>query len=81
MTQFNWFPGSTWKLISRNSASLGKLENLKIFTNKLSRQVADNFKNTMKIVFDEYLPKWNYRVVPLSIKGSTGFNYWFVVEL
>ncbi|MEG5036671.1 ISAzo13-like element transposase-related protein, partial [Microcoleus sp. AT3-D2] len=28
------------------------------------RKVADNFKNTMQIVFDEYLPKWNYRAVP-----------------
>ena len=31
---------------------------------KTDRKVADNFKNTMKIVFDEYLPKWNYRAVP-----------------
>ena len=31
---------------------------------KIGRKVADNFKNTMKIVFDEYLPKWNYRAVP-----------------
>lgn len=31
---------------------------------KTGRKVADNFKNTMKIVFDEYLPKWNYRAVP-----------------
>ena len=28
------------------------------------RKVADGFKNTMKIIFDEYLPKWNYRAVP-----------------
>ena len=28
------------------------------------RKVANNFKNTMQIVFDEYLPKWNYRAVP-----------------
>ncbi len=31
---------------------------------KTGRKVADNFKNTMQIVFDEYLPKWNYRAVP-----------------
>jgi len=31
---------------------------------KLGRKVSDNFKNTMQIVFDEYLPKWNYRAVP-----------------
>jgi hypothetical protein len=31
---------------------------------KTGRKVADNFKNTMQIVFEEYLPKWNYRAVP-----------------
>jgi hypothetical protein len=28
------------------------------------RKYAANFKETMKIVFDEVLPKWNYRAVP-----------------
>ena len=28
------------------------------------RQYATGFKETMKIVFDEHLPKWNYRAVP-----------------
>ncbi|MEG4630531.1 hypothetical protein QUB56_13080 [Microcoleus sp. AR_TQ3_B6] len=28
------------------------------------RKVANNFTNTMEIVFDEYLPQWNYRAVP-----------------
>jgi len=28
------------------------------------RKVAKGFKETMKIIFDEYLPKWNYRAVP-----------------
>ena len=31
---------------------------------KTGRKVADKFENTMQIVFDEYLPKWNYRAVP-----------------
>ena len=31
---------------------------------KIGRKVADNFKQTMQITFDEYLPKWNYRAVP-----------------
>jgi hypothetical protein len=31
---------------------------------KLGGKVADNFKNTMQIVCDEYLVKWNYRAVP-----------------
>ncbi|MEP6518064.1 hypothetical protein NDI35_18265 [Microcoleus vaginatus FACHB-2002] len=28
------------------------------------RKVANNFKDAVQIVFDEYLPKWNYRAVP-----------------
>jgi len=28
------------------------------------RKYADNFKKTMKIQFDDYLPKWNYRAIP-----------------
>jgi hypothetical protein len=30
---------------------------------KTGRKVADGFKNTMKIIFYEYFPKWNYRAV------------------
>jgi hypothetical protein len=28
------------------------------------RKYAESFKENMKIVFDEILPKWNYRAVP-----------------
>jgi hypothetical protein len=28
------------------------------------RKCVDGFKETMRIVFDEFLPKWNYRAVP-----------------
>jgi hypothetical protein len=31
---------------------------------KIGRKVTDDFKKNLKIVFDEYLPKWNYRAVP-----------------
>jgi len=31
---------------------------------KTGRKVAEGFKETIKIIFDEYLPKWNYRAVP-----------------
>ena len=30
------------------------------------RKYAEGFKETMKILFDEYLPKWNYRAIPES---------------
>ena len=31
------------------------------------RKCAAGFKKTMKIVFDKFLPKWNYRAVPESV--------------
>ena len=31
------------------------------------RKYAAGFKKTMKIVFDEFLPKWNYPAVPQSV--------------
>ena len=37
------------------------------------RKVADEFKHNMTVVFDDYLPKWNYTVVP-QIKQSVGVN-------
>ena len=30
------------------------------------RKYAADFKATMTIVFDDYLPKWNYRAIPDS---------------
>jgi len=30
------------------------------------RKYADNFKETMTILFDDHLPKWNYRAIPES---------------
>ena len=31
---------------------------------KTGRKVTEEFKQTMEIVFDDYLPKWNYTAVP-----------------
>jgi hypothetical protein len=31
---------------------------------KTGRKVTENFKQTMKIVFDDYLPQWNYTAQP-----------------
>jgi hypothetical protein len=30
------------------------------------RKCAADFKETMRIVFDEILPRWNYRAVPAA---------------
>ncbi|MEG4854627.1 hypothetical protein QUB10_27545 [Microcoleus sp. B5-D4] len=31
---------------------------------KIGRKVTEDFQKNLKIVFDEYLSKWNYRAVP-----------------
>jgi hypothetical protein len=31
---------------------------------KTGRKVVENFKENMRIVFDEIFPGWNYRAVP-----------------
>lgn len=35
-------------------------------TYKTGKKVAENFKDTMEIKFDDYLGKWNYCVVPIA---------------
>ncbi|MEM1170431.1 MAG: hypothetical protein AAGJ08_15455 [Cyanobacteria bacterium P01_H01_bin.35] len=43
---------------------------LKVFTTildrgyQIGRKVKEDFKETMKIVFDDYLPQWNYTAQP-----------------
>ena len=34
------------------------------------RKVADNFKEHMRIIFDDFLPRWNYRAVPLPLSNA-----------
>jgi hypothetical protein len=49
---------------------------LKVFVHVLDqvyetgRTVTDDFKKTMRIVFDDDLPRWNYRAIPLSSNGK-----------
>ncbi len=31
------------------------------------KKVAAGFKQNMKIVFDDFLPQWNYRAIPLRV--------------
>jgi hypothetical protein len=54
------------ELISKTKTTTG----LQVFTTildgvyKTGRKVAEEFKKTMEIVFDEDLPQWNYTTVP-----------------
>ena len=53
-------------LVDKTSTSTG----LKVFSTikhkvyATGRKVAEKFKERMKIVFDHYLGKWNYRAIP-----------------
>ncbi len=53
-------------LVDKTSTSKG----LKVFSTikdkiyEKARKVSENFKENMKIVFDDYLGKWNYKVIP-----------------
>jgi hypothetical protein len=53
-------------LVDKASTSKG----LKVFSTikdkvyVTARKVSENFKQNMKIVFDDYLGKWNYKAVP-----------------
>ena len=55
-------------LIAKTKTSTG----LKVVTNILNktfetgRKVANDFKDNMRIQFDELLPQWNYKAVPAS---------------
>ena len=34
------------------------------------RKVAADFKDNMRIVFDDFLPQWNYRAIPLALANA-----------
>ena len=57
------------KLIEKTTTSKGLKVFVKIIgtTYQTGRKVADNFKQTMRIILDDFLPAWNYRAIPISI--------------
>ena len=54
------------ELIEKTRTSTGLKVTVQIIDQvyETGRKVADDFKETMKIVFDDFLPKWNYTAVP-----------------
>jgi len=58
------------ELVKDLMASAKTKTGLKVFASVLNesfatkRKVADNFKETMRIKFDDYLPQWNYTAIP-----------------
>lgn len=57
------------KLIEKTTTRKGLRVFVKIIETlyQTGRKVADNFKQTMRIVLDDFLPAWNYRAIPNSI--------------
>lgn len=57
------------KLIEKTTTRTGLKVFVKIIETlyQTGRKVADNFKQTMRIVLDDFLPAWNYRAIPNSI--------------
>ena len=54
------------KLVDKTSTSTG-LKVISTIKDKVyakARKVSETFKENMKIVFDDYLGKWNYKAVP-----------------
>jgi len=60
------------KLVKDLMASAKTKTGLKVFASVIDRtfatkrKVAEDFKATMRIKFDEYLPQWNYTAIPLA---------------
>jgi hypothetical protein len=56
------------QFIERAKTSMGLRVTVSVLDKVYStgRKYAEGFKETMKIVFDEHLPKWNYRAIPES---------------
>ena len=54
------------RLMRRASTTTGLKTTVNVIRRayEIGRQVTDNFKQNMTIVFDDMLPKWNYRAIP-----------------
>ena len=58
------------KIIEEAIANTNTKKGLKVFVSIMDRiyetgkKVANDFKENMRILFDDFLPKWNYRAIP-----------------
>jgi len=55
------------ELMEKTTTSTGLKVTVQIIDKvyETARKVADDFKETMQIVFDDFLPQWNYTAVPI----------------
>ncbi len=54
------------ELMSRTKTKLGLRVTVNVIDQvyQTGRKVAENFKENMPIIFDDFLPQWNYTAVP-----------------
>ena len=63
---------TTIELVQELMAKTNTATGLKAFVHIIDkvyekgRKVAADFKQNMRIVFDDFLPQWNYRAIPLA---------------
>ena len=51
---------------TRTATGLGVVVGVLDKVYQTGRKYAEGFKKNMKILFDNFLPKWNYRAVPTN---------------
>ena len=61
------------ELMSNTSTSTGLKAFVHLMNNayETGRKVAAEFKDNMRIIFDQFLPRWNYRAVPAASNECT----------
>ncbi len=61
------------ELMSNTSTSTGLTAFVHLIDNayETGRKVAADFKDNMRIIFDRFLPRWNYRAVPAACSECT----------
>lgn len=57
------------ELVAKTTTSTGLRVTVDIINKiyEVGRKCAKGFKETMRLIFDEHLPKWNYRAIPATI--------------
>ena len=55
---------------TKTFTGLKEVTNILTKTFETRRKVANDFKDNMRIQFDEFLPQWNYTAVPASLVVS-----------
>jgi hypothetical protein len=57
------------ELVAKTTTSTGLRVTVDVINKvyEVGRKCAKGFKETMRLIFDEHLPKWNYRAIPATI--------------